>query len=225
LQACQENGQVVVRVRDNGVGIPEKMLSRIFEMFTQIDLLPDRSQGGLGIGLSVVRQLVDLHGGRIAVHSAGLNQGSEFSVHLPLVEDGQISGNQAATAGPAPSSRHRILLIEDNPDARESLGLLLTLMGHEVDLAENGRQGIEAARSHAPHIALIDIGLPDMNGYEVAAQLKALPGSPPILVALTGFTQPDDRSQALEAGFQTHLTKPVDLRTLQAILAIHIANK
>ncbi len=220
LQATQQASQVIVRVHDNGVGIPDEMLTQIFDMFTQIDLGSDRLQGGLGIGLSLVRQLVGLHDGKITAKSAGHNQGSEFTVSLPLV-DGVSQDSTQESDGQRAATRRRILLIEDNPDGRNSLTLLLKLVGHEVEAAEDGRRGIEAATASPPDVALIDIGLPDMDGYQVATHLRGVLGKQTVLVALTGFSQPEDRQRALAAGFHSHLTKPVDLRTLQALLATH----
>ena len=144
--------------------------------------------------------------------------GNELIVTIPVVANGRPSSSTQAADGPRSVIRRRILLIEDNADARDSLALLLKLVGHDVISAEDGRHGIEAATACAPDVVLIDIGLPDMDGYQVAAKLKSLLSSQPILVALTGFDQPEDRQRALEAGFHTHLTKPVDLQTLQTVL-------
>lgn len=222
IQAGCEGHDVQVRVQDNGVGIPTDMLSKIFDLFTQIDFRSDRVQGGLGIGLALVRQLIDLHGGTITAKSDGPNRGSEFVISLPLV-DGQPTESSENPDGVRMNAGRRILLIEDNADARNSLALLLKLVGHEVTAAKDGQSGIEAAAAAAPDFALIDIGLPDQDGYQVAAKLRSMLGSQPVLVALTGFSQPEDRQRALDAGFQSHLTKPVELKTIQALLATYPA--
>ncbi len=216
--AERQEDQAIVRVRDNGVGIPLEMQTRIFDLYTQIDLGSDRPQEGLGIGLSLVRQLVHLHRGTIAVHSDGSNRGSEFVVTLSLVP--------AAPPQPEATGRPRgvdapcqILLVEDNADARRSLSLLLTLSGHQVVAAEHGRAAIKAIKNHVPDVGLIDIGLPDWDGYEVARQVRRALGERIFLVALTGYSQPEDRQRALDAGFDTHLTKPVDFKFLKKLLA------
>lgn len=218
LLATSEGNQSIVRVRDNGVGIPREMLTKIFDLFTQVDSGSGMAPGGLGIGLSLVRQLVELHGGTIVAASSDSGCGSEFTVTLPLVDRGAVEatndqGGRPATAG------FRILLVEDNADGRRSMEMLLKLLGHEIITAEDGASGIAAALAAAPDVALIDIGLPDMEGYEVASRLKSALGSRTVLVALTGFSQPEDRERAMTAGFDSHLTKPVDLRTLQELLA------
>jgi signal transduction histidine kinase len=217
LQAGREGAEVVVRVRDNGVGIARDMLVRVFEPFAQADHSLDRTQGGLGIGLTLVRRLVEMHGGRVEAHSAGPCQGSEFVVRLPAGKVGLSPANPPGAAPPAAS--RRILLVEDNADVREMLAELLRLGGHTVETAPDGPSGIALARANRPDLALIDIGLPGLNGYEVARQLRAaLDGQPLRLVALTGYDQPEDRRRALEAGFDAHLIKPVDLAKLERLL-------
>lgn len=218
LQVACRDGQAVIRVSDNGIGIPAEMATRIFELFTQIDLGSDRPERGLGIGLSLVRQLVELHCGTISAESAGVGQGSTFTVTLPLVEHTARAEVHDRADRPATAGR-RILLIEDNADGRRSMEMLLKLVGHEVIAAENGTLGIEQALVGTPDVALVDIGLPDMDGYQVAARLRSQFGRKIVLVALTGFSQPEDRQRAIAAGFDTHLTKPVDLKTLQKLLA------
>jgi signal transduction histidine kinase len=224
VSACREGDRAVVRVHDNGVGVPAEMQRQIFELFTQIDLGMDRQQAGLGIGLSLVRRLVELHGGSIEVHSEGRNRGSEFIVSLPVAESGV--GRRADQPRPEPAvAGRRILIVEDNADGRRSLELLLSLVGHEVVTAENARQGIESAEANPPHVALIDIGLPDGDGCEVGQRLRTTCGPDLLLIALTGFSQPEDRQRALEAGFDAHLTKPVDLDTLQLTLATRFGSR
>jgi CheY-like chemotaxis protein len=192
----------------------------IFDMFIQIDLGPERAQGGLGFGMSLVRRLVELHGGSIAVSSPGQGKGSEFVVRLPSAVVRPDQEGPAANEQPAVPSRH-ILIVEDNRDSRDSLALLLRLVGHRVDVAEDGPRGIKAALALRPEVALIDIGLPGVDGYDVGKQIRAALGSGILLVALTGFSQPEDRQRAAEAGFNVHLTKPVELEALQALLAGH----
>ncbi len=217
LEAKRDGSEAVVRVADNGIGIPGEMLARIFDLFAQVDAGSDRSQGGLGIGLSLVRRLVEMHGGAIAVHSAGRNKGSEFTVMLPVAES--VVSDRSERSEELPATGRRILLIEDNTDGRRSLAMLLKLAGHEVVAAEDGRRGIEAAAGAEFDVALIDIGLPDTDGYEVATELRTAHGNAIFLVALTGFSQPEDKQRALAAGFEAHLTKPVELATLQKLLA------
>jgi len=208
----------VVGIRDNGIGIPPEMLSRIFGLFTQIDLNSDREPGGLGIGLALVRRLVEMHGGVITAQSEGPQRGSAFTVTIPLARVESIQNPAKGSAMGAAPSRH-VLLIEDNADGRDSLAMLLRLVGHQVVAAADGARGIAAALEHKPDVALVDIGLPDIDGYEVARRLRASIGPNLFLVALTGFSQREDRERALAAGFDAHLAKPVDLSTLQALLA------
>ncbi len=218
LSAARERKDAIIRVKDNGNGIAGEMLPHIFELFTQIDVSVERPQGGLGIGLTLVRRLVELHGGAIAVTSSGVGQGSEFVVQLPAVVSTSRETGPAATDGKTSPGRH-ILIVEDNRDGRESLALLLGLLGHRVELAEDGHRGVEVALAVRPEVALVDIGLPGLDGFEVASRLRAGLGKDVLLVALTGHTQPEDRQRALEAGFDAHLAKPVELEALQALLA------
>jgi signal transduction histidine kinase/CheY-like chemotaxis protein len=216
LAACREGDAIVVRVRDNGTGIAAEMLPHVFELFTQIDVGADRPQGGLGIGLTLVRRLVELHGGGIVASSPGLGGGSEFVVRLPASAAPEVPDSAPAKEKP-PTGRH-VLVVEDSRDGRDSLATLLRLMGHRVDVAEDGPQGVEAALLGRPEVALIDIGLPGLDGYEVASRVKGELGGKTLLVALTGHGQPEDRRRALDAGFDAHLTKPVELAALQALL-------
>jgi PAS domain S-box-containing protein len=223
LNAEREDGEAVVRVRDTGLGIPPEMRMRVFEMFTQVNRQLERSQGGLGIGLALVRSLVHLHGGSIEARSAGLNQGSEFIVRLPLAADGEAvspanRGNEQANRHPA----HRIVVVDDNADAAETLAMLLRMMNNEVWVAHDGPEGIELARRQRPDLIFLDIGLPSLSGYEVARRLRqeaALAGV--TLIALTGWGQPEDRRRSREAGFDEHLVKPVDPELLAKVLSPH----
>ena len=216
VTVAREGNQAVLRVRDTGMGIRPELLPRVFDLFVQADRSLERSSGGLGIGLTLVRQLVQLHGGSVEAASAGPGRGSTFTVRLPIlaalpVPDG---GAQPAVGGPP----QRVLVVEDNDDAREMLRNLLSLLGHEVHEACDGAAGIEEARRVRPDAALIDIGLPGIDGYEVARRIRAdVPGAR--LVAVTGYGQPEDRERALAAGFDVHLVKPVDPDQLQRLLA------
>jgi two-component system CheB/CheR fusion protein len=214
--------QVEISVRDDGVGIPAKMLSRIFEMFIQVDTSLERAQGGLGIGLTIVKQLVEMHGGTVRARSDGPESGSEFLVRLPLAS--------APSAGddPAPVTRirrnghmaRRVLVVDDNHDAARSLSVLLKLAGHEVHVVHDGLQALHEAQAFLPDFVLLDIGLPGMNGYDVARRLRTVPQlKDMVLVAQTGWGQEEDRRRSQEAGFDHHLVKPVDLEVLQTILA------
>jgi two-component system CheB/CheR fusion protein len=224
LAARADAGDVVISVSDTGIGIPPEMLPKVFDMFTQVDRSLTRSQGGLGIGLTLSRSLVEMHGGRIEARSAGAGRGSEFIVRLPRarpqrapddVEDLECGSNN----GSKPTGR-RILVVDDNIDSAESLGLWLNLMGHEVRLVHEGLASVEAARAFKPQVVVLDIGLPDIDGYEVAHRLREDPAfSRVLLIALTGYGQDEDRQRCLDAGFDEHLIKPVDPAALEALLA------
>jgi CheY-like chemotaxis protein len=215
VTAIREEHDLVLRVRDTGIGISSAMLPRVFDLFAQGEISLAHSQGGLGIGLTLVRKLVDLHGGTVTVHSEGLGRGSEVAVRLPVGTPFQAPSEPAiARRGPP---RH-ILVIEDNPDAREMLRILLEVDGHRVEVAEDGRRGVKMARSSRPEVALVDIGLPGLDGYEVARQMRALLGRQVRLIALTGYGQPEDRRRAAEAGFDAHLIKPVSAEQIEEIL-------
>jgi PAS domain S-box-containing protein len=219
VAAERQGGEVAVSVKDDGIGIPPEMLPHIFEIFTQVDRSPERVQGGLGIGLTLVRQLVELHRGRVVAHSEGPGLGSEFVVRLPAVE-----GTRAPAPGPAreapPSSRpRRILVVEDNRDGAESLQRLLLLAGHEIELAYDGLAALEAAERFRPDLVLLDLGLPRLNGYEACRRLRAQPwGKGMRVVALTGWGQEGDRRRTQRAGFDGHLVKPVDPARLEEVL-------
>ena len=219
VEVRRQGHEAVLRVQDDGAGIDPTLLPRLFDLFTQGDQSLDHAHGGLGLGLPVVRHLVELHGGRVEAHSAGPGQGSEFVVHLPLFWEGAPA--VAPTPAPTPAPRHHhLLIVEDNADARQSLQELLQMNGHRVEVAEDGQQGIEIALANHPDTAFVDIGLPLVDGYEVARRLRAHFGATGIrLIALTGYGQPEDRAQALRAGFDVHLVKPVDLDTLNRTLA------
>jgi signal transduction histidine kinase/DNA-binding response OmpR family regulator len=222
LNAAWEHDEVKVAVKDTGIGISKELLPHVFDLFMQADQSLDRAQGGLGIGLTLVRRLVELHGGRVEVSSPGPGQGSEFSVRLPAPAE-PAGTPQAAPAAPGaskPARPLRLLIVEDNHDAAESLALVLDRAGHEVALADDGTQALERANQFRPEAVLLDIGLPGIDGYEVARQfrqceeLKQVP-----LIAMTGYGQAEDRRRSNEAGFDAHLVKPVDPDVLEGILA------
>ena len=223
LSACYNaDGQVAVAIKDQGVGIEPEVQSYIFDLFTQAPRTLDRSEGGLGIGLSMVRGLVELHGGSVRVHSDGLGQGSEFTVLLPLVgKPGAPPAHRAASTAPAvPARSCRILIIEDNVDANETLNFCLTFEGHPVASAFDGPAGLDMAKTGNFDVVLCDIGLPGMDGYEVIRQLKASGVQPvPYCIAMTGYDSPDHRAHARLAGFDSYLAKPVALETLQNIVS------
>ena len=226
LAARRDGGEVVIAVRDDGAGISPDLLPRIFDLFVQEERSLDRSHGGLGIGLTLVRSLVERHGGAVAAASAGPGQGSELTVRLPLhtpPEDMEPTP-EAGAAGEAAAPPAHVLLVEDNLDAAEALGELLRMWGHTVHLAHDGASALEAARRRRPDVVLLDIGLPGMDGYTVAEQLRAVPGHDGVkLVAVTGYGQESDRQRAALAGFDHHLVKPVDVERLRELLALETA--
>ena len=212
---------VLVSVRDNGIGIPRDMLPKVFEMFTQVDRSLERSRGGLGIGLTLVKQLVELHGGRVEAHSAGPGHGSEFVVRLPVLAEAgtRAPATPKNATQPLSNDGRRVLVVDDNQDAAESLAMLLRLMGLECVTAHDGLEGVKLARELRPDIVLLDIGLPGMNGYDAAAAIRAEPwGKTATLVALTGWGQSEDRRRSRVAGFDVHLVKPVATEQLVEVL-------
>jgi PAS domain S-box-containing protein len=217
----RKGDQAVLRVRDSGVGISQAMLPRVFDLFSQAQVPPDRTQGGLGIGLTLARQLVEMHGGRIEARSHGLDRGCEFEVSIPLIAERKEKSVPASDTAPGEHAKtRRVLIVEDNVDAAESLSMLLEFLGHEVRIEASGASALEAIRTTDFQAVLVDIGLPDMDGYEVARQIRQLPGSrTKLLVALTGYGQEEDKRRALSAGFDQHLIKPVDVERLQSLLA------
>jgi PAS domain S-box-containing protein len=209
------DASVELRVRDSGVGIAPELLPRVFDLFSQADQTIARSEGGLGIGLALVRHIVELHEGRVEAFSAGIGAGSEFVVRLPLFHD--TPDHHGSPADTAPVRPRKVLVVDDNRDSAESLAALLRLDGHEVATAFNGQDAFAMARSMEPEVVLLDIGLPDVNGYEVARRLLEA-GSPAHLIALTGYGQPEDRERAQRAGFRQLLVKPVDPDALARVL-------
>jgi signal transduction histidine kinase len=216
-------GEARITVRDRGIGIDANTLPTIFELFSQADVPLARSRGGLGIGLTLVRTLIELHGGRVYARSGGRGRGSEFEITLPLLAEDMRSA--PATSGTfhqidkPPAKSRRVLIVEDNQDAQDALKCLLELWGHEVTVASDGPSGIQCALAHRPEVALVDLGLPTVDGYEVARQVRAAFGAAaPLMIALTGYGAPEQRAQALSAGFDLHIVKPVDPDRLATLL-------
>lgn len=221
LSAAREGPAAVVRVTDNGIGIPAEMLPVVFDMFTQVGSSVDRAQGGLGIGLTLVKRLVALHGGEIAAHSGGDGQGSEFVVRLPLA-GGAAAGDAAGAAAPEAVRRGgaAVLIVDDNADAVETLAELLALKGHTVRTARTGPEALRVLETFRPRLALLDLGMPGMSGFELAAKVRADPALAGVaLAALTGWGQDEDRRRTREAGFDYHFVKPTDLQQVEAALA------
>jgi CheY-like chemotaxis protein len=221
LDAERRESTVVVRVRDNGVGIPAPMLPHVFEMFTQVDRSLERTQGGLGIGLSIVKRLVEMHGGTVEARSDGHGQGSELIVELPVLPDAEREpvavSEDGERAGAA--SRRRILVADDNEDSAASLATMLEIMGHEVRTAADGLAALETAGSFHPDAILLDIGMPRLNGYDTSRRIREQPwGQGVLLIALTGWGQDDDKRRSREAGFDHHLVKPIEPAALQKLL-------
>jgi signal transduction histidine kinase len=221
LRAARNGSSAVVSVKDNGRGIPAEMLPKVFDLFTQVDRNYNRSQSGLGIGLTLVRSLVEMHGGQVAVKSEGPDLGSEFIVRLPIeVAPARRNARNACGSAPTPIAPRRMLVVDDNQDAAESLGVLLKLLGATVSTAHDGAAALEAMRNDRPSVVLLDIGMPVMDGIEVARRARERPeGRDVTLIALTGWGQEADRRRSHDAGFDFHLVKPVDLAALREILA------
>jgi PAS domain S-box-containing protein len=221
LTVERDGGEAVIRVKDAGVGIPPDMLARVFDLFTQVDRSLEKSQGGLGVGLSIVKRLVELHGGNVEARSEGYGKGSEFVVRLPVLRS--VVPAQADGAGSPQArapSRRRILVVDDNVDSARSLAMILRLMGSEVRAAHNGEEGLAAAEEFRPDLILMDIGMPRLNGYDAARRIRQQPwGRAMTLVALTGWGQEEDRRRSQEAGFDGHLVKPIEPAALERLLA------
>lgn len=219
LTAQREGDRVAISVRDSGIGISPEMLPRIFEMFTQIEHSASRTQGGLGIGLTLVRSLVEMHGGNIEAHSEGSGKGCEFIVHLAL----DLRPPTEIASGEMWHSRQlsprRVLVVDDNRDAADTLGRLLNIVGVEARAVYTGAEALQVLETYRPAVLLVDIGMPDMDGYELARRVRQSPKYHDMtLIALTGWGQEEDRRRSQAAGFNFHLTKPADFNTLQALL-------
>jgi PAS domain S-box-containing protein len=221
LSGEREGDRAVIRVKDSGIGIPSEMQPRIFDMFTQTVSSLERAQGGLGVGLALVERLVKLHGGTVTAYSAGAGQGSQFTIQLPVAQAQKATAaeRREAMVGAA-ETRCRVLVVDDNVDSVDSLAMLLRMMGHEVETASDGEAALQKAEEFRPDVAILDIGLPKVNGYDLAKQIRQRPwAKDAVLVALTGWGQAQHRLRSVEAGFNHHLTKPVEFDVLQQILA------
>jgi CheY-like chemotaxis protein len=216
------NGTVRIAVQDNGIGIAEDNLPRIFGMFTQAAVPPDRAPEGLGIGLSLVSRLLEMHGGRLSAASPGIGLGSTFTVELPVLRTGQAMAAPAAAAPGAPRALAgglRVLLVDDNADAMEMMGFLLAEMGHHAITTHEASRIVPLALENKPDVIVLDIGLPGVDGYELARMIKRQPELAAVrLVAHTGYGSPEDRKKAIDAGFDAHLVKPAELDDLEAAL-------
>jgi CheY-like chemotaxis protein/anti-sigma regulatory factor (Ser/Thr protein kinase) len=214
--------EVDIVVRDNGLGIPSDMLQKVFELFAQVERSLEKTRGGLGIGLTIVKQLVEMHGGRVEAQSDGPGKGSEFVVTLPVVTttaDASPSENDRSEYN-QPSSRRRIVVADDNEDSATSLAMMLTIMGHEVRAVHDGREAIEVAAASRPDVVILDIGMAKLNGYDTCRQIKAQPwAKKTVLIAVTGWGQEEDRRRSREAGFDYHLVKPVDPSMIATLLS------
>jgi CheY-like chemotaxis protein/two-component sensor histidine kinase len=212
-------GHVTIRVRDNGIGIPREMLPRIFGLFMQADRSIERSQGGLGIGLTIVQILVEKHGGTISAHSDGPGRGSEFTVRLPRAGDAPASHTVEPEAAPPFTRMRRVLVVDDNVDGAATLAMLLQTQKHQVRIAHDGPTALGLIAADAPDVVFLDIGMPGMSGYEVAQRIRQMPGGREILiVAVTGYGQEENRRQSAEAGIDLHLVKPIDLDAIRKVL-------
>ena len=220
LTVEQADGLAIIRVRDSGIGIAAGDLPRVFDMFVQVDTSLERSRDGLGIGLTLVKTLVEMHGGEVAVHSDGIGHGSEFVIRLPALVEAARSAPAGVVSDPASPASRRVLIVDDNEDGAESLSMLLQFAGHETHKAYDGVEAIDATRRLRPDVVLLDIGLPRLNGYEACRHIRSEPwGKDVVLVALTGWGGDEDRRRSSEAGFDTHMVKPVDHDVLLTFLS------
>jgi two-component system CheB/CheR fusion protein len=219
LRASQQGSEVVVAIRDNGIGFTEEMKPRLFDLFSQAESALGRSEGGLGVGLSLVRGLVSLHGGTIDAVSEGPGLGSEFIVRVPVGTPVESPDIEATADVPVAGAGLKILVVDDSRDAADSCAILLELCGHHVQTAYTGRRALELAESFRPHALLLDIGLPDVDGYELATRIRACSwGRDMVLIAVTGWGQEQDRRRAFDVGFDHHLTKPIAAETVESLL-------
>jgi CheY-like chemotaxis protein len=220
ISAKRIGEEAVVTVKDDGAGIPGNKLDSIFDMFTQVDRTAERSQGGLGIGLTLVKRLVEMHGGSIEAKSEGEGKGSEFVVHLPILKTAPPVELPKAPFETEAEPTRRIVIVDDNRDSADSLATLLQITGNETYLAHDGIEAIELIEKHRPEVVLLDIGLPKLNGHEVCRRVRKQPwGKHIVMIALTGWGQDEDRRKSEEAGFNGHLVKPVDYDKLLKLLS------
>jgi CheY-like chemotaxis protein len=222
LNTNRHGDQVIVSVCDTGIGIAPDKIPKVFNLFAQVDATTGRAQGGLGIGLALARRLVEMHGGRIDARSGGSGEGSEFRVHLPLAKEQEfkrVSDPHRLTPAADSSSGHRVMVVDDNRDAAESLGMLLRLRGFHVHVAHDGPSALKALPSFHPSVILLDLGMPGMDGYEVAEQVRRRPDAGDVvLIALTGWGHAEFRQRSRDTGFAHHLVKPVELDALLSLL-------
>ena len=222
MQMEADDGHVVLAVQDDGIGIAQELQPRVFDLFAQAERSSDRSQGGLGLGLALVKSLTELHDGKVACFSEGLGKGSRFTVYLPrLFESGDLSERRQSDASmPTPAGTLRLLIVDDNADAAQMLAMFLEALGHQVLVEHGSRRALERARIEPPDVCLLDIGLPDLDGNELARRLRAQSETArAVLIAVTGYGQEQEREKVLAAGFDHHLVKPVDMAKLIALLA------
>jgi signal transduction histidine kinase len=224
LSVERESSECVFRVRDNGIGIPREMLAKVFDLFTQVERSLDRSRGGLGVGLTLARRLIEMHGGRIEVASDGPGQGSEFTVRLPAVsptvpKDAAPEASRTPAPSVAPRVPLRILIVDDNVDAADSVAWLMRQQAHEVRTAHDGRSALEMANDFRPQVIVLDLGLPELDGYEVSRRLRATPDTrEALIIAVSGYGQDEDRRRSTQAGFDYHFIKPVNFETLLGVI-------
>jgi CheY-like chemotaxis protein len=218
VEASVSAGTAMVQVRDQGLGIPAGKLGEIFEMFSQVDRGAERLSGGLGIGLALVRRLVEMHGGRVEASSAGEGKGSTFTVHLPTVPppEGHVAPSPMR---PERTSARRVLVADDNRDSADSMAALLSIAGHETSVAYDGEEAVAVAARVRPEVVLLDLGMPRLDGHQAAQRIRQCLGPEVKLVAVTGWGDEQSRARTKESGFDAHLTKPVDLPKLMALLA------
>jgi len=213
---------VVIRVRDTGSGMSPELVSKVFDLFRQGERTLDRSEGGLGIGLTMVKRLVELHGGQVEAFSEGIGKGSEFAIRLPSLTQEQWDEESTGAKDLDPDKRLRVLIVEDSRDVAEMLAVLVSLWGHEVETVYDGSSALEVFGRYQPNAVLCDLGLPGMDGYDVARHLRSSSGAlQPLLVAVTGYGGEDEKTRSREAGFDVHMTKPVDPEALETLLAHH----
>jgi CheY-like chemotaxis protein len=217
ISARSNQGRAIIEIADNGRGIAPELLPKVFDLFVQGSRTLDRAEGGLGIGLAIVKRLIEMHGGEVTAHSEGLGCGSTLEVRLPLARKSEPAVPEATDLR---APRRRVLIVDDNADAANSLAALLNLCGHETQVAYSARAALESIEAFRPEVVLLDIGLPEMDGYELARRLRAMEKLAGVrLVAVTGYGQTDDRQRALAAGFDEHLVKPADIAALDRAIA------
>jgi CheY-like chemotaxis protein len=220
LEAWRKGGELIIAVRDNGIGISAEMMPRVFTLFAQASSVLERSEGGLGIGLALVRGLLELHGGSVSVHSGGVGRGSEFLVRLPIGNPGDVEGVYETSAPASAGAKSlRVLVADDNRDSAQTCAALLEASGHKVSVAHTGREAFDLASRLQPDALLLDIGMPELNGYELAQRIRGTGwGRRALLIAITGWGQEQDKRRARAAGFDRHLTKPIDPNGLEVLL-------